>query len=132
MGIEKNPTKRLTEKMLECARLQATGEYTIKMLADTFNVHERTISRWLANDEVKAEYRSILRAAEGGIVAKARQVIENSMHSDAANGYLALNAAQTALAQFGSAVMGDDQQQVVVTITGGMPVIGMPERTDGE
>jgi hypothetical protein len=122
--------KRVTQQMLECARLQATGEYTLQMLADTFGKSLRTISRWLANDEVKAEYREILRASEGGIVAKARQVIERSMHSDAANGYLALNAAQTALAQFGAAAMGEQQQQVVVTITGGMPDIGMPQQAE--
>lgn len=130
--MTKDATKRVTQQMLECARLQATGEYTLQMLADTFGKSVKTITRWLSNEDVKAEYRAVLRSAEGGIVAKARQVIERSLHSDAANGYLALNAAQTALAQFGSAVMGDDQQQVVVTITGGMPVIGMPERTDAE
>lgn len=123
---------RITTAMLECARLQATGEYSLRELSEHFGKDISTIRRWLSKDEVKAEYRECLRAAEGGIVAKARQVIEKSLHSDAANGYLALNAAQTALAQFGSAVMGEDQQQVVVTITGGMPVIGMPERTDAE
>lgn len=128
----KDPKKKVTPEVLECARLQATGEYTLPMLADHFGKSIKTITRWLACEEAKAEYRSILRSAEAGIVAKARQVIERSMHSDAANGYLALNAAQTALAQFGSAVMGEDQQRVVITITGGMPVIGMPERTDAE
>lgn len=123
-------TKRVTVKMLECARLQATGDYTLQQLADELGVSTRTVTRWLANEEVKAEYRAVLKSQEGGIVAKARQVIEKSMRSDAANGYLALNAAQTALAQFGSAAMGEDRQQVVVTITGGMPTIGMPERSD--
>lgn len=123
---------RITEQMLECARLQATGEYTIAQLSEHFKKDRSTIFRWLAMDEVKAEYRQVLRANEGGIVAKARRVLERSLDSDAANGYLALNAAQTALAQFGAAAMGDDQQQVVVTVVGGAPVIGMPERTDQE
>lgn len=124
--------RRITEQMLECARLWATGEYSIAQLAEKFGKGQRTIYTWLSYDEVKAEYRNILRANEGGIVAKARRVLERSLASDAANGYLALNAAQTALAQFGAAAMGDDQQQVVVTVVGGAPVIGMPERTDQE
>lgn len=128
----KDPAKRVTQQMLECARLQATGEYTLQMLADKFGKSLKTITRWLANEDVKAEYRAVLRSAEGGIVAKARQVIEKSLYSDAANGYLALNAAQTALAQFGSAVMGEDKQEVVVRIVGGMPDVGMPDRTEDE
>lgn len=130
MAGKPREVKRITEAMLECARLQATGEYTVKALAEHFGKSISTVMRWLAKDEVKAEYRACLRANEGGIVAKARQVIERSLKSDAANGYLALNAAQTALAQFGSAVMGDEQQTITVNVIGGAPVIGMPERTD--
>lgn len=124
--------RRITEKMLECARLQATGEWSVRKLAKRCNVSERTVATWLTYDEVKEEYRRALRAGEGGIVARARKVIEKSLDSDAANGYLALNAAQTALTQFGPAVMGDDKQEVTITIVGGMPDVGMPDRSDND
>ena len=54
------------------------------------------------------------------------------MESDAGNGYLALNAAQTVLARYDAEVMDKDSQEITITISGGMPAIGMPQRADEE
>ena len=126
------PIKKVTKRMLECARMSATGRYTVRMLADHFSVDPRTITRWMHNDAVKEEYRQVLRAAEANLVARARRVVEEAMCSDKANGYLALNAAQSVLANYDAAVMGEDRQEIVVHVTGGMPVIGMPDRAGSE
>jgi hypothetical protein len=124
--------KRVTQQMLECAHLAATGEHSMNSLAEKYGKTYNTIRRWLQNPAVQEEYRSILRASEMGIVAKARRVLDKSMSSNAGDGYLALQAAQTALQRYDNAVMGNDQQEIVVHITGGMPHVGMPPRTDEE
>lgn len=124
--------KQITKKMLECARLAASGEYTVDQLAAIYGKNPATIRNWLANDEVKAEYRAVLRASEAGQVAKARRKIEQLLDSDAGNGYLSLQAAQTVLNHFNAAVMGEEKQEVTIHITGGMPALGMPTRAEEE
>lgn len=126
------PIKRVTKEMLECARLAATGEYNNRQLADYFGKQPRTIFRWLANDAVKEEYRQVLRAAEAGLVARARKVVEDAMFSDKGNGYLALQAAQAVINNYDKAVMGEDKQEVVIKIIGDMPEIGMPDQPEDE
>ena len=124
------PIKKITKQMLECARLAATGEYSNEALAAYYGKCPATIRRWMANDTVKEEYRNVLRGSEVTQVAKARRKIEQLMDSEAANGYLALQAAQTVLNHYDAAVMGEEKQEITVRIVGGMPDIGMPDRTD--
>ena len=120
----------LTAEQLKCAQLAATGEYSQAMIAAHLGKCPATIQKWMADERVQAEFRAILKANSAIAVSKARQVLDRSMASDAANGYLALNAAQTVLARYDADVMGEDKQEITVHITGGMPAIGMPERTD--
>jgi hypothetical protein len=86
----------------------------------------------MQDDRVLEEFRRVLNAQASTTVAKARRVIEKSMESDAANGYLALNAAQTALARYDDEVMNKEDKEIKIVITGGMPEIGMPKRPDDE
>ena len=122
--------KRVTLQMLECARLMSTGDYSISELARKFNKTNSTIRRWINNPEVQAEYRSILKASEYGLIAKARKVLEKGMQSG--EGYLALQSAQTALNRYDNAVMGEDTQEVTLTITGYIPMPGMPDRSESD
>lgn len=124
--------KHLTKEMIECAHMAASGEYTQAMIAAHLHKSPETIQKWMNNELVLAEFRTILRSTAATSVAKARKVLEKSMASDAANGYLSLNAAQTVLARYDADVMGEEKQEITVHITGGMPAIGMPERTDDE
>ena len=126
------PSKVVKKQQLECARLSATGDYTVKALAEHFGKDIRTIYRWLADEDVKAEYRKVLRASEAGLVARARKVMEEALRSDAGNGYLAFQAAQSVIANYDKAVMGDDKQEVVIKIIGDMPEIGMPDQPEDE
>lgn len=132
MGSNRSSKNKLTKEMIECAHLAATGEYTQAMLAEYFHKSANTIHKWMNDERVLAEFRSILNAQAAASVAKARKVLEKSMQSDAANGYLALNAAQTVLARYDSEVMDKDSQEITITISGGMPEIGMPKRADDE
>ena len=124
--------KHLTAEQLECARLAATGEYTQAMIAAHLHKSNITIRKWMEDERVQEEFRRILRANSARAVARARKVLDKSMESDAGNGYLALNAAQTVLARYDADVMGEAKQEITVHITGGMPAIGMPERPDDE
>lgn len=123
---------RLTADQLTCARLAASGEYTLKMIAVYLGKSEVTIRNWLAQDRVMEEFRSIVKANTSATVARARRVLEKSLDSDAANGYLALNAAQTVLAKYDADVMGEDRQEITITISGGMPELGMPRQAESE
>lgn len=127
------PVKKITQPMLECARLAATGEWRICDLAAHFGKSVETIHRWLRAPVVKEEYRQVLRSAEAAIVAKARRVLDTSMDDlEKANGYLALQAAQTVLQRYDAAIMGEDKQEITVRLVGGLPDIGMPDRSDSE
>lgn len=131
MGSARNRS-RLSAEQLECARLAATGEYTQTMIASHLGKSKDTIRRWMRDDRVMAEFRRLLKEQAAATVAKARRVVDKSMDSDAANGYLALNAAQTALARYDAEVMGEDRQEITITISGGMPEIGMPKQADSD
>lgn len=124
--------KRPTKEMLECAHLAATGEYTQAMIATHLGKSVATIRNWLNDERLQDEFRNILRAQATTSVARARKVLEKSMESDAGNGYLALNAAQTVLARYDADVMGEDKQTISITISGGMPEIGMPKQADDD
>lgn len=123
---------RISREQMECARLAATGDYTQAMLAAYFGKSDGTIRKWLNDPRVMEEFRDILRAQTQSSVAKARQVLDRSMASDAGNGYLALQAAQTVLNRYDDDVMGTEKQEIVVRISGGMPELGMPKRAEDE
>lgn len=124
--------KRLNKDQIECAHMAASGEYTQAMIAAHLGKSVDTIRKWLQDPLVLEEFRSVLKAQASVTVARARRVVDRSMDSDAANGYLALNAAQTALARYDADVMGEDRQEITITISGGMPDIGMPKRADDD
>lgn len=132
MGSNRSSKNKLTKEMLECAHLAATGEYTQAMIAAHLHKSPETIYKWMGDERVLTEFRRILNSQAAASVAKARKVLEKSMQSDAANGYLALNAAQTVLARYDSEVMDKDSQEITITISGGMPDIGMPKRADDD
>ena len=132
MGSNRSSKNKLTKEMLECARLAATGEYTQAMIATHLHKSPETIYKWMSDERVLTEFRRILNSQAAASVAKARKVLEKSMQSDAANGYLALNAAQTVLARYDSEVMDKDSQEITITISGGMPEIGMPKKADSD
>lgn len=122
---------RITKEMLACARDAATGDYRIEDLAEKYHKSCTSIRRWLRTPDVQEEYRKVLRAAEVRIVARARRKLDKSMDSD--NEYLAFQASQFALTRYEDAVMGDDRGDVVVRLVSGeLPKIGMPHRSDDD
>lgn len=123
--------KRVTKRMLEAARLLADGN-SPPVVAKELGCATSSVYRWMDDDDVMSEYRRCLRKASVASVAKAQRVLERQMDSDSGSGFLAQNAANAILNRSYAAVMGEDRQEISIHITGGMPVIGMPERTDDE
>ena len=115
---------------MQAARLVAEGELTQKAIAAALGVAESTLSKWMRDDDVIAEYQRCMRQAAVSAVAKAQRVLEKQLDSDAGKGFLAQNAANSILNRNYAQVMGEDKQEITVRIVGGMPDIGMPERTD--
>jgi ribosomal protein S6E (S10) len=61
---------------------------------------------------------------------KACARIERQIDDD--NPWIAQNAARDALNKYSGMVMGEDKQEITVKITGGMPDVGMPERSEDD
>ena len=124
--------KKVSTKMLQAARLIADGELSHKAIAAALDISENTLTKWKRDEDVLAEYRRCVRDASVAAVAKAQRVLEKQLDSDAGKGFLAQNAANSILNRNYATVMGEDKQEVVVRIVGGMPDIGMPDRSDEE
>ena len=123
--------KRVTKRMLDAARLLAEG-LGPKAVAEKLGCAESSVYRWMDDEDVLAEYRHCLRRGQIRAVAKAQRVLEKQMDSDAGNGFLAQNAASLITNKYADKVMGEDQQDITIHITGGMPLVGMPKPSESE
>lgn len=123
--------KRVTKRMLDAARLLADGKGP-REVASELGCAESSVYRWMDDEDVLAEYRHCLRRGQVRAVAKAQHVLIKQMDSDAGNGFLAQNAASLITNKYADRVMGEDQQEITIHITGGMPLVGMPKPTDEE
>lgn len=123
--------RRITKRMLDAARLLAEGMRPPEV-ARELGCAESSVYRWMEDDDVMAEYRRCMRKAQVRAVAKASKVLEKQLDSDAGNGFLAQNAANSILSRSYAAVMGEDKQEISVVITGYTPDPGMPERSEEE
>lgn len=121
--------KRVTKRMLDAARLLADGKGP-REVARELGCCERSVYNWMSDEDVMSEYRRCMRRAQVQAVAKAQRVLIKQMDSDAGNGFLAQNAASLITNRYAAAVMGDDQQEITIHITGGMPAVGMPKPSE--
>lgn len=121
--------KRVTKRMLDAARLLAEG-YGPREVAGMLECAESSVYRWMNDEDVMSEYRQCLRRGQYHAVAKAQKLLMKQMDSEAGNGFLAQNAASLLTNRYADKVMGEDRQEITIHITGGMPDIGVPERTD--
>ena len=124
--------KKISAKQVRAAQLVAEGELTMKAIAAALDISDNTLTKWMRDEDVLAEYRKSVREASVASVAKAQRVLEKQLDSGAGNGFLAQNAANSILNRHYNTVMGEDRQEVTVRIIGGAPEIGMPDRTDAQ
>ena len=123
--------RRITQRMLDAARLLAEGMRPPEV-ARELSCAESSVYRWMEDDDVMAEYRKCMCKAQVRAVAKASKVLEKQLESDAGNGFLAQNAANSILSRNYAAVMGEDKQEITLRIVGYTPDVGMPERSEEE
>ena len=123
--------RRITKRMLDAARLLAEGMRPPEV-ARELGCAESSVYRWMEDDDVMTEYRKCMRKAQVRAVAKASKVLEKQLESDAGNGFLAQNAANSILSRSYAAVMGEDKQEITLRIVGYTPDVGMPERSEEE
>lgn len=120
-----------TPRMMDGARLLAEG-MSPPAVAKQLGVSDTTVYRWMDKPEVMEEYRRIIRKAQYHAYAKSQAVLLKQLDSDAGNGFLAQNAANSIQSRCAANVMGEDHQEIVVRLVGGLPDIGMPDRPDSE
>ena len=118
-----------TPRMMEGARLLAEG-MSPPAVAKQLGVADTTVYRWMDKPEVMEEYRKIIRKAAVHAYAKSQAVLLKQLDSDAGNGFLAQNAAVNIQSRCAAAVMGEDKQEITVRLVGGLPDIGMPDRSE--
>lgn len=117
----------LKAKQFEAIQLRLQG-LSNTAIAKQLGISLSTLRDWLAREDVRAVYDQELRGKIRDMYNKASRKIENQIEDD--NPWIAQNAARTVLTTYGGLVLGEDKQEIVVHIAGGMPDIGMPERSE--
>jgi transposase len=119
----------LKAKQFEAIQLRLQG-LSNTAIAKQLGISLSTLRDWLAREDVRAVYDQELRGKIRDMYNKASRKIENQIEDD--NPWIAQNAARTVLTTYGGLVLGEDKQEIVVHIAGGMPDIGMPERSEDD
>ena len=119
----------LKAKQFEAIQLRLQG-LSNTAIAKQLGISLSTLRDWLAREDVRAVYDQELRGKIRDMYNKASRKIENQIEDD--NPWIAQNAARTVLTTYGGLVLGEDKREIVVHIAGGMPDIGMPERSEDD
>ena len=117
----------LKPQMMEAVMLRLDG-LSLRQIAERLNVTHATIRNWQLREDVNEYYNEQLKQRAHRMFNKACSRLERQIDDD--NPWIAQNAARDALNKYGGMVMGEDKQEIVVHIAGGMPDIGMPERSE--
>ena len=117
----------LKPQMMEAVMLRLDG-LSLRQIAEKLNVTHATIRNWQLREDVNEYYNEQLKQRAHRMFNKACARIERQIDDD--NPWIAQNAARDALNKYGTMVMGEDKQEIVVHVSGGMPAIGMPERSE--
>lgn len=118
---------RLKPQQIEAVMLRLDG-LSLRQIAERLGVSHSCIRDWYLKEEVNEFYNEQLKSRAHRMFNKACTRIEKQIDDE--NPWIAQNAARDAMNKYGAMVMGEDHQQITVHISGGMPDIGMPDRTD--
>lgn len=125
--------KRYRQKAVMAAQMFAAG-YSHKQVAKELGVNEVTVVNWMKDPTVMEDYRACVRSVVVPAYAKAVNVLAGQMDREDLP-WLQQNAARTFMDKYASAVMGEDERDVVIRFEMGqqMPDIGVPQApTDDE
>lgn len=118
---------RLKPQQIEAVMLRLDG-LSLRQIAERLGVSHSCIRDWYLKEEVNEYYNEQLKSRAHRMFNKACARIERQIDDE--NPWIAQNAARDAMNKYGGMVMGEDKQQITVHIAGGMPDIGMPDRSD--
>lgn len=119
----------LKAKQFEAIQLRLQG-LSNTAIAKELGISLSTLRDWLAREDVREVYDKELRGKIRDMYNKASRKIESQIEDT--NPWIAQNAARTVLTTYGGIVLGENKQEIVVHMAGGMPDVGMPERTEDE
>ena len=119
----------LKAKQFEAIQLRLQG-LSNTAIAKELGISLSTLRDWLAREDVREVYEKELRGKIRDMYNKASRKIESQIEDT--NPWIAQNAARTVLTTYGGIVLGENKQEIVVHTAGGMPDIGMPERTEDD
>lgn len=119
----------LKPQAVEAVRMAAEGVKR-KDIAEHFGVTVGTIDRWITSEEAHEEYVRQMKAIVKHSFTKAVHRLDKQIDSE--NEWIAQGASREIIGRYGASVLGEDKQEITVHITGGMPDVGMPDRTDDE
>lgn len=120
----KHPMK---PKMFEAVQLRIQG-CTLAQISEKLETPRRTLDDWFAREDVQEYYQQELKRDIHTMFNKAMRGTMRDMDND--NPWIRQNAQRMIIDKFGASILGEDKQQITVHISGGMPDIGMPDRTD--
>lgn len=120
----KHPMK---PKMFEAVTLRIQG-YSLAQISEKLETPRRTLDDWFAREDVQEYYTKELKKDIHTMFNKAMKGTMRDM--DDTNPWIRQNAQRMVIDRFGSSVLGEDKQEITVHITGGMPDIGMPDRSE--
>lgn len=120
----------LDQRMVDAIHMRAEGESYTK-IGEKLGVKAQTVRYWFDNKpEVLDEYKAVMKSKIQAAYGKAMGGYVRDL--DDKNPWIRQNAQRVFVDGFGKMVMGEEKQEIVVRISGGMPNIGMPERTGDE
>lgn len=119
----------LKPQQIEAVRLVISG-LTYEEVAKELGVCKNTIGNWMRSDDVNAEYVKQMKDVIRHGFNKAIKTLSKQTTSD--NEWIAQGASRELVGRYGAAILGDDRQEITVHITGGIPVVGMPERSEDD
>lgn len=143
-NITTGTTFKCTAKHVQAARLMAEGKTLDEIALICWDVTDgaghlderkkrnalKTLRLWKKKPEFTELYRALLREMAMPAYGKALNRITQQI--DDPNPWIAQGAAREALTRFGPAIMGENENEIVIKVEG-MPVLGMPGQptTDG-
>lgn len=118
---------KLKPQQMEAVMLRLDG-LSLRQVAERLGVSHSCVRDWYLREDVNEYYSEQLKTRVHRMFNKASNRIEQQIDDE--NQWIAQNAARDVIAKYSGMVMGEDKQEITVHLLGGLPDVGMPQRTD--
>lgn len=121
-------TKKFDARMKMAVVLRVAGKNNTE-IASELGVTEGTIRYWFETyPEMHEEFKKIMNGKIKSAYSKAMEGYIRDL--DDKNPWIRQAAQRMFIERFSDSILGADAKEVVVKISGGMPEIGMPKKSD--